>query len=277
MESRRIKWLVLIALLLDVPFIYEFNIHPLFGILTALLVSWLIIEDGYDRFIDLRVSGALLLLVLLWNQLKDLSHLIQATATFVGFTLVFYIIRLVFTKFIPMEKYIEERGDNKEDTPFDYIDTLQEGANVGLMPLMGLAAFLVLAIDMVFNPVQILSDLARDGSSWAGAVWHLHLSMVQVGIALGTNKALLMGILCGLAALLAVLTGLTYWKTTKKNLMPLYPCGAGDPLVIGIFAAMVGAECFYLAVMLLTLLLGIMAHGYKVARYSWSKREQDAV
>ena len=47
-ENQRIKWVALGTLLFSVPFIYEFNIHPFFGYLTALLVSWIVVEDFYD-------------------------------------------------------------------------------------------------------------------------------------------------------------------------------------------------------------------------------------
>ena len=261
-RRRRIKWVVLGALLLVVPFIYEFNVHPLFGFLAALLVSWLIAEDFYDKLIDLRISGALLLVVLTWNQLKDWAHFFHAVATFVGFAVCFYILRLVFARFIPLAEYIEERGDNKEDTPIAYLDTLQEGAKVGLMPLMGLATYLVLTADMIFNPVQLIFDWTREGSGLAGAIWQIHCTMLQFGILVDAYKDVFIGVLCLLSITLGILVWLTHWKIAKRKQLPLYPCGAGDPLVIGIFAAMVGAECFYMSVMMLTLLFGIMAHGY---------------
>lgn len=262
MDKGRINWLVLGTLLLGVPFIYEFNIHPLFGFLTGFLVSWLIIEDFFEKMIDLRVSGSLLILILVWNHMKDWSHFVQAFTTFLGFTLSFYVIRLIFVKFIPLEKYMEEQ-DRETDTPFDYLDNLQEGASVGLVPLMGLATYLVLMIDMVFNPVQMVLTYSGEGASWAGGILRLHLSLEQLGIYLGENMALLTCVLCSLGMFLCILILRIRRRILNEKQLPFYPCGAGDPLVIGIFAAMVGAECFYLAVMMLTFVLGIMVHGFR--------------
>lgn len=253
-ESQRIKWLVLLAFIFVVPFNYEFQIHPLFGFLAALLVSWLVVEDFFDMLIDLRITGTLLLLVLLWNQLKGTAHLFQAVCTFLGFALGFYIVRTLFTRFVPAD---ETSGE--EASTHDNIDSLQEGANVGLMPLMGLAVFLVLSVDMVFNPVYILSGLAENGVGWAGILLQCHFTVVQLGILLGANWDKLL-LFLGLMALILALLAWNVRRKIRQNQLPYYPCGAGDPLVVGVFAAMVGAECFYFGVMILTLVFGIMVH-----------------
>ena len=258
MESRWIRLVLPGTFLLGVPFIYEFGIHPLFGYLTALLVSWIIVEDFYDMLIDLRIAGLLLLVVLVWNLNKDLFHLFQAMATFWGFTLGFCILRLLFTKFAPMD----EVQIGTENVPPDYLDNLQEGAKIGLMPILGLATYLVLMADMIFNPLQVLSELAGEGPLWA-MLWNLHQSMVNLGYILGERWYIISLIF----ALMAIAVSVLVWRIRSKirdGQLPFYPCGAGDPLVIGIFAAMVGAECFYFAVMMLTLLFGIMIHGYNL-------------
>ncbi len=259
MESRWIKLALPGTFLLGVPFIYEFGIHPLFGYLTALLVSLIIIEDFYDMLIDLRMAGVLLLVVLTWNLLKAPANFSQAVTTFLGFTLGFYILRCLFTKFAPLD---EVQDSNEDAASPDYLDNLQEGLNVGLMPIMGLATFLVLTADMLFNPMQVLFDLSEAGSGLAGVLWHTHQSIAKLGYILGEQKAVLVGILCLMTAILALLV-FRIRKKIREREMPFYPCGAGDPLLVGIFAAMVGAECFYFAVMMLTLLFGIMIHGYK--------------
>ena len=255
-ESQRIKWVILFTLLLDVPFIYEFGIHPLFGFLTALLVSWLIVEDAYDMLIDLRIAGGLLALVLLWNHLKGSEHLIMAIGTFLCFALGFFILRSLFIQYASL-KQVEQV---KETTSVDYVDSLQKGANVGMMPILGLATFLILSADMVFNPMQILKESAEGGASWAEMAWQTHLSMVHLGEVLYGSRIVILILLLG--AILGALV-LNIRRKIRQNKVPFYPCGAGDPLVLGIFAAMVGAECFYFGVMMLTLVFGIMVHGFR--------------
>lgn len=255
-ENQRIKWVALGTFLFGVPFIYEFNIHPLFGYLTALLVSWIIIEDFYDMMIDLRITGLLLLVVLTWSKLKGIEYLFQAVVTFLCFTLGFYILRLLFVSFDL--KKSDFRGDNKI---MDYVDNLQAGTDIGLMPIMGMATFLVLTIDMVFNPLQNLSDWAAEGNIFAGNILNIHLSSDQVAYIFCHDISMLAWIIGGMLTVLMLLI----WRIRikiRENMLPLYPCGAGDPLVIGIFAAMIGAECFYFTVMLLTLVFGILVHGY---------------
>jgi len=255
-ENQRIKWVALGTLLFSVPFIYEFNIHPFFGYLTAVLVSWIIVEDFYDMMIDLRISGLLLLVVLTWSKLKGSDYLFHAVVTFLCFTLGFYILRLLFVSFETKKPSFE--GDDKN---IDYVDSLQAGTDVGLMPIMGLATFLVLMVDMVFNPLQNLPDLAAEGNIFAGSIVNIHLSADKVAYILYHDFNLFAWIIGGMLAVLMLLI----WRIRikiRENKLPLYPCGAGDPLVIGIFAAMVGAECFYFTVMLLTLVFGIVVHGY---------------
>ena len=241
---------------------WEFRSHPLFGFLTAFLASWLIVEDFYDRLIDIRIAGLLMLVVLAWNLLKDFNHFFQAATTMVGFIACFFIFRAFFARFVPLAEYALSQ-EKEDDTPFDYLDELQEGNSTALMPMMGLATFLVLSADMVMNPMQIVESLARNGIAWAAVAWNTHLSVLQLGINLGDNKALLAGALI----MLAVIPLIQFWRARqlalKDKMIPLYPCGAGDPIVLGIFAGMMGAECFYFGVMILTMLLGIMSHAYK--------------
>lgn len=238
------KLLVVTTFLLGVPIIYEYQLHPLMGFLMAFLFSWMIWEDYESKLVDMRVAAALGLLVIIFRS----SWIAVLTGVF--FISMFQCLFYGFARF-----------EQKTDTLSYDTCPLQQGCFTGFIPLLGAAAWLYCMTDMIFNPLNAILLNSVNGSFIAIHLVHVHIYCKEIRAILESNPWIFLVIIGGMLFLLLFLRRRAVRKGTA-GLQATYPMGDGDPYVMGILAALCGAESFFYVVLMGSLLLGELFRGF---------------
>ena len=190
----------------------------------------------------MRVATALILMVTTWKQ-----PVILSLATGVIFFAFFELIRLTFVKFVPRH----EATDN------EIIDdcALQYTPYIGFVPFLGLAAFIICFVDMVYDPLKILMIWDASGSQAAHYILGIHIASEFI------HEVLLEYQIAAplIAGVLLILCGILNHRINEKKehgLVPLFGVGDGDSYVIGALAMMFGGEIFFFVLMMGAIVMG---------------------
>lgn len=232
------KLLGVTTFLFGVPIIYEYQLHPLMGFLMAFLFSWMIWEDYESKLVDMRVAAALGILVIIFRS----SWVAVLTGVF--FILLFQALFYGFARF-----------EQKANTLSHETCPLQPGCFTGFVPLLGAAAWLYWMADMIFNPLNAIFIYSIEGSPIAIHLVHVHVHCKEIRAILESNPWVFFMII-GAVLLLMLALRKRAVKKEKAGMQVIYPMGDGDPYVMGILAALCGAEAFFYVVLMGSLLLG---------------------
>ena len=249
MNIRHKKALGVTTFLLGVPIIYAYHVYPVLGFLLGFLLSWLAWEDFETKLVDMRVVLAFGLLVIL------LKGSALSVATGIVFYLFFQCFFYGYAKFDPQVA----DGSLQDDDPCP----LQDGCFTGFVPSLAISAWLYLTIDMIYNPAQILYHSALKGNAIAQIIVQTHQQFESLAVIMEHNPWIPVGIIL---ILLLVVWGLKtrIKRKQKAGFAVSYPMGDGDPYVLGILAAMFGAESFFYVVLMVSMVIGELYRLYHI-------------